>query len=284
GYYDNGDGSLYVRARHYQPTTARWLSVDSVEEEPRYVYVSGHPADRIDPSGEGPNDRPPWGFLGKCDRPGPLPCDDKTGPVGTKNCSYWSAVSETTHLKEETVPGSCQSGGSAYGMKRVTIRAKRDHWTSKAECRWVTGLFGLCGRYEYKLSQSPPTTVWLDGVFCTLFPKPGLSPGLISGLPHCSDECSKRCSASGGACYGYTPPPLLPPDFPPEAGSSHDCLEARKLLLGGTTDGDLADAACQCCLDILDHLSGEFGSWTLDHCVKRFTNGIWDQEACSHTY
>jgi RHS repeat-associated protein len=58
GYYDNGDGSLYVRARHYQPTTARWLSVDPVPTEPRYVYVNGMPVMRTDGSGRkiGPPD------------------------------------------------------------------------------------------------------------------------------------------------------------------------------------------------------------------------------------
>jgi RHS repeat-associated protein len=52
GYYDNGDGSLYVRARHYQPTTARWLSVDPIPTEPRYVYVGTRPTHWADPSGQ----------------------------------------------------------------------------------------------------------------------------------------------------------------------------------------------------------------------------------------
>jgi len=51
GYYDQGSGPLYVRARHLRPTTGSWLSVDPVEGQPRHVYVQANPVIRVDASG-----------------------------------------------------------------------------------------------------------------------------------------------------------------------------------------------------------------------------------------
>ena len=51
GYYDQGSGPLYVRARWLRPTTGSWLSVDPVDGEPRYAYASGEPVLDTDTSG-----------------------------------------------------------------------------------------------------------------------------------------------------------------------------------------------------------------------------------------
>ena len=42
---------LHLRARWYAPETGTFLSVDPVESEPPYQYVSGNPVNRVDPSG-----------------------------------------------------------------------------------------------------------------------------------------------------------------------------------------------------------------------------------------
>ena len=44
-------GLNYVRARWMDPITGRWLSVDSVPTEPRYLYAGNSPTLRVDPSG-----------------------------------------------------------------------------------------------------------------------------------------------------------------------------------------------------------------------------------------
>jgi len=51
GYYDQGSGPLYVRARWLRPATGSWLSVDPVEGEPRYAYVRPYPVLTVDASG-----------------------------------------------------------------------------------------------------------------------------------------------------------------------------------------------------------------------------------------
>jgi RHS repeat-associated protein len=44
-------GLSYVRARWMDPMTGRWLSVDPVPTEPRYLYAHNSPTMRVDPSG-----------------------------------------------------------------------------------------------------------------------------------------------------------------------------------------------------------------------------------------
>ena len=69
GYYqDAGTALVYVRARMYQPTVARWVSVDpgryihwrlvirGVRPEPSYAYVDSSPILVEDPSGKCPSD------------------------------------------------------------------------------------------------------------------------------------------------------------------------------------------------------------------------------------
>jgi len=51
GYYDQGTGPLYVRARWLRPTTGSWLSVDPVEGQPRHVYVQANPVMEVDAAG-----------------------------------------------------------------------------------------------------------------------------------------------------------------------------------------------------------------------------------------
>ena len=56
GYYANPDtDDLYVRARSYKPTIARWLSVDPIwvlGASNKYRYAEGIPTRLVDPSGE----------------------------------------------------------------------------------------------------------------------------------------------------------------------------------------------------------------------------------------
>jgi len=52
--YNEETGDYYVRARTYEPTIARWLSVDPlgfVDSTDRYVYVQNQPVDAFDLSG-----------------------------------------------------------------------------------------------------------------------------------------------------------------------------------------------------------------------------------------
>lgn len=55
GYYtDSSTGQVYVRARMYQPTAARWASVDPLPGhrlQGAYCYTDNHPKNSIDPSG-----------------------------------------------------------------------------------------------------------------------------------------------------------------------------------------------------------------------------------------
>jgi RHS repeat-associated protein len=44
-------GLNYVRARWMDPITGRWISVDSVPTEPRYLYAANSPTLRVDPTG-----------------------------------------------------------------------------------------------------------------------------------------------------------------------------------------------------------------------------------------
>jgi RHS repeat-associated protein len=58
---DASTGLVYLRARYYQPATGRFLMPDPWPGElldprslpPSYIYASGNPANRIDPSGQG---------------------------------------------------------------------------------------------------------------------------------------------------------------------------------------------------------------------------------------
>jgi RHS repeat-associated protein len=58
GYYtDDSTGQVYVRARMYQPTIARWCSVDPqgfIDGPNVFVYSNSIPTLRTDPSGESP--------------------------------------------------------------------------------------------------------------------------------------------------------------------------------------------------------------------------------------
>jgi len=58
GYYqDTSTGLVYVRARMYQPTVARWISVDPYSQSDRthrthpYIIVENSPTRKLDPSG-----------------------------------------------------------------------------------------------------------------------------------------------------------------------------------------------------------------------------------------
>ncbi len=65
GYYNEAALSLqYLRARYYQPTTGRFISVDPVPGYPldpitlhQYLYAANKPVNIIDPSGLSPSDR-----------------------------------------------------------------------------------------------------------------------------------------------------------------------------------------------------------------------------------
>ena len=53
-YHDQETGSQYVRARSYQPVTARWLSLDPLGfaiDTNQYRYSSSDPVNLVDPSG-----------------------------------------------------------------------------------------------------------------------------------------------------------------------------------------------------------------------------------------
>jgi len=58
--YDSDLGLYYLRARYYNPATGRFLSRDPDDHSPKnsnelhkYLYASGNPVNRIDPSGRG---------------------------------------------------------------------------------------------------------------------------------------------------------------------------------------------------------------------------------------
>ena len=58
--YDPDLGLYYLRARYYNPATGRFLSRDPEDGKPndpqslhKYLYASGDPVNRIDPSGRG---------------------------------------------------------------------------------------------------------------------------------------------------------------------------------------------------------------------------------------
>ena len=54
GYYSDDDDQIYIRARHYQPSTGRFLSADPIEFEAGinfYVYADNDPVNQGDPSG-----------------------------------------------------------------------------------------------------------------------------------------------------------------------------------------------------------------------------------------
>jgi RHS repeat-associated protein len=58
--FDNDLGLYYLRARYYNPATGRFLSRDPEDGKPndpqslhKYLYASGDPVNRIDPSGRG---------------------------------------------------------------------------------------------------------------------------------------------------------------------------------------------------------------------------------------
>ena len=52
GYYTNsGTSDVYVRARTFEPTIGRWLSLDPLVLLDRYRYVHNNPANSVDPSG-----------------------------------------------------------------------------------------------------------------------------------------------------------------------------------------------------------------------------------------
>jgi RHS repeat-associated protein len=53
-WWEDEVGLLYLRARWYAPETGSFLSRDSVEGEPPYLYVRGNPVTLADPSGQDP--------------------------------------------------------------------------------------------------------------------------------------------------------------------------------------------------------------------------------------
>jgi RHS repeat-associated protein len=51
-YFDDGLGTFYIRARVYDPPTARWVSVDPIPIDGHpYTYAAETPVDFVDPSG-----------------------------------------------------------------------------------------------------------------------------------------------------------------------------------------------------------------------------------------
>jgi RHS repeat-associated protein len=67
GYYSDGDGRYYVRARALDARDARWTTVDPLwPREKAYCYAGGLPTSAVDPSGAGPG-------IAKCKRFGKTP-------------------------------------------------------------------------------------------------------------------------------------------------------------------------------------------------------------------
>jgi RHS repeat-associated protein len=119
-FYDATLLQYYIRARHYRPALARWLSVDplgySAGDESLYAYVRNRPVGPIDPTGEK--------FLG-CDPPGPW---GKWGPwVHSVNSGNMCTYTKTRYAKKTcyicwvsfTVPVS-QSSKPPVGCAKPT--------------------------------------------------------------------------------------------------------------------------------------------------------------------
>jgi RHS repeat-associated protein len=61
----DSNGLQYHRARYYDPALGIWTTEDFLETPNRYGYVSGNPINRVDPSGNCPENPAPWDFLGR---------------------------------------------------------------------------------------------------------------------------------------------------------------------------------------------------------------------------
>jgi RHS repeat-associated protein len=98
-YHDPETGYIYLRARHYDPTTGQFTTQDplvAMTEEP-YGYVGGNPMNRFDPSGL-------CGFLGD-------------GP-----CTPTGIIEETTGLEVDCALGK-NNDGSCTGAEWVRENA-----------------------------------------------------------------------------------------------------------------------------------------------------------------
>ena len=100
-YHDPETGYIYLRARHYDPTTGQFTSVDplvAITEEP-YGYVGGNPANGSDPTG-------------------------LCGPFGDAPCTPAGLITETIGVELECAFGK-NSNGSCRGAQAARVAEGR---------------------------------------------------------------------------------------------------------------------------------------------------------------
>jgi len=144
GYYDQGSGPLYVRARWLRPTTGSWLSVDPIEGQPRYRYAGSCPVASVDPSGLAWID-PDW-----CDRQDP-------GAGHTKTYGGWIGHIIESWLKLQ-VKGKM---GAELAPKFYDV-VTTDSWTIRCETRGEGGGCAHLGYSKYlAVTVEDESTVWV---------------------------------------------------------------------------------------------------------------------------
>jgi RHS repeat-associated protein len=194
GYYDNGDGSLYVRARHYRPTTARWLSVDPIPTEPRYVYAAAVPTTQVDPMGTTCSPPGKWVFTiekvnGGWGKPGshiPQNCDTTTysgsvaiyigGSAGgtIKDCNCWKNVyyNKTWWGKwwqcmagKPTTTTFTVGGSGCAGPRTVTVKGRRpNYWRYDGTWRCCDTMYGVHIHCVNKLTGHRYDETWHETI------------------------------------------------------------------------------------------------------------------------
>jgi RHS repeat-associated protein len=116
-YHDTETGYIYLRARHYDPTTGQFTSVDplvSITEEP-YGYTGGNPANRADPTG-----RAFW--------------DDWCIKKGPNDNSCATVVDEFKEDHPEAAQEIVDYSSGALAVNPVTAGTNALGWTDTAQC------------------------------------------------------------------------------------------------------------------------------------------------------